>query len=307
MEKNRCNLVKLVDNGLTNIKIGELYGVSRDTIRRWLKIYDIERVVETTHPNLIVDYFETIDTKDKAYWLGYLSADGYVDKDGSKLVLDLANKDKELLFKFCDAVGANKDKISERIHKCGSISNKIVIYGKGFVNHLILLGCTNNKSFTLKLNDFNDEKLDLAYLMGYYDGDGFANSSQICGASKDFMYGVKIKYNLKFNPKERNGLFTLNLGASLKRKLLINYENSLPRKRLLYDGDKSYKTNGIEYPRIKKFNVDKETLTNLLDIKSYVEIGKMFGVSDNSIRKRAKKLGIILKPSRRYCSSGVEH
>ena len=76
---------------------------------------------------------------------------------------------------------------------------------------------------------------------------------------------------------------------------------------MLYDGDKSYKTNGIEYPRIKKFNVDKETLTNLLDIKSYVEIGKMFGVSDNSIRKRAKKLGIILKPSRRYCSSGVEH
>lgn len=43
----------------------------------------------------------------------------------------------------------------------------------------------------------------------------------------------------------------------------------------------------------KKFEVTKEELANLLKEKSMVSIGKMFGVSDNAIRKRAKKLGII--------------
>jgi len=299
MEKSKGNLAKLVNGGLTNVDIGKIYGVSRDTIRRWLNYYDIERVRITPHPNLIVNYFETIDTKDKAYWLGYLSADGYISKDGGKLVIDLSSKDKSLLLKFCKGVGANENKITDRVHKCGSVSNKLIVYGKEFVNHLIKLGCTNNKSFTLKFNNFENEELDMAYLMGYFDGDGMANSSEICGASLEFMEGVKTKYNLKFDIKERNGVYTLNLGAKLKRKLLTNYMDSLSRKRLLYWGDKSYKTNGIDPPREKKFDIDKETLMNLIENNSYSDIGKMFGVSDNSIRKRAKKLGIILKPRRK--------
>jgi len=299
MEKCKGDLERLVDKGLTNVEISKIYGVSRDTIRRWLNSYNIVRIKTVPHPNLIIDYFESIDTKDKAYWLGYLSADGYISKDNGRLVIDLNAKDKNLLLNFCKDVGANKNKITERIHKCGSTSNKLNIYGKEFVSHLIKLGCTNNKSFTLKFKNFENEELDMAYLMGYFDGDGMANSSKICGASLEFMEGVKKKYKLKFEIKYRNGLYTLNLGAKLKRRLLANYEDSLTRKRLLYWGDKSYKTNGIKPPRKNKFDVDKQTLIDLIENNSYVEIGNMFCVSDNSIRKRAKKLGIILKPRRK--------
>lgn len=43
----------------------------------------------------------------------------------------------------------------------------------------------------------------------------------------------------------------------------------------------------------RKFEVSKNDLEKLLETKTMVGIGKLFGVSDNAIRKRAKKLGLI--------------
>lgn len=42
-----------------------------------------------------------------------------------------------------------------------------------------------------------------------------------------------------------------------------------------------------------KFEISEIDLKILLDSKSLCEIGRMFGVSDNAIRKRAKKFGIL--------------
>ena len=50
----------------------------------------------------------------------------------------------------------------------------------------------------------------------------------------------------------------------------------------------------------RKFEVSKEELESLIKEKPMTEIGKMFGVSDNAIKKRCKKLGIELKPMRGY-------
>lgn len=48
----------------------------------------------------------------------------------------------------------------------------------------------------------------------------------------------------------------------------------------------------------RKFNPSKEELVNLLKEKPMTEIGKMFGVSDNAVKKRCKKFGIELIPMR---------
>lgn len=50
--------------------------------------------------------------------------------------------------------------------------------------------------------------------------------------------------------------------------------------------------------RKSKFEVSKEDLINLVAEKPLTELGKMFGVSDNAIKKRCAKLGIELKPMR---------
>lgn len=41
----------------------------------------------------ILTYFENIDTEEKAYWLGFLYADGYVNANEDKIELCLAEKD----------------------------------------------------------------------------------------------------------------------------------------------------------------------------------------------------------------------
>ena len=44
--------------------------------------------------NLKEDIFEVIDTPEKAYWLGFLYADGYVQTRGYMIALTLSSKDK---------------------------------------------------------------------------------------------------------------------------------------------------------------------------------------------------------------------
>lgn len=43
----------------------------------------------------------------------------------------------------------------------------------------------------------------------------------------------------------------------------------------------------------RKFEISSNELAELIATKSLCEIGRMFGVSDNAIRKRAKKFGIL--------------
>ena len=47
--------------------------------------------------------FEKIDTEEKAYWLGFLYADGYVDPERGEIILGLAEKDKEHINKFINS------------------------------------------------------------------------------------------------------------------------------------------------------------------------------------------------------------
>lgn len=59
-------------------------------------------------------------------------------------------------------------------------------------------------------------------------------------------------------------------------------------------------TNCHSKNRNKKFDLTKEQLEKLVKEKPMTEIGKMFGVSSNSIKKRCKRLGIELKDMRGY-------
>ena len=61
------------------------------------------------------NYFEKIDTEDRAYWLGFLYADGNVsygkDKNGNKkgctVEVTLSEKDKSHLYKFLKCLNAD--------------------------------------------------------------------------------------------------------------------------------------------------------------------------------------------------------
>lgn len=256
------------------------------------------------HPNLKIDFFENIDSKEKAYWLGFLYADGYISKR-NETVIALSKKDVEQVENFCNSVGANKEKIKARTHPCESRSVSIKISSVKFTNYIIKQGCVNAKSKIIKLPDFNDDNLDLAFLSGYYDGDGAANSCELYCGSKEFLQQIKNKYNIKFEVKKKDRVFLLNLGADFKRKIIKNYPECMERKKNTFAGDRRNKLKGIN-PNIRRgenlerFKTTKEELELLMKQYPNTKIAKMFGVSGKSIEKRAKKLGIQRESRRGY-------
>lgn len=59
------------------------------------------------------DYFECLDSQEKAYFLGFLAADGSVHNKANRLTICLAKRDVDVIEKLCDALSYNKSHIIE--------------------------------------------------------------------------------------------------------------------------------------------------------------------------------------------------
>lgn len=98
-------LQELYDLGLSNTKIAEIYGVERGTIFYWSKKLGIKSK-RYAKPIYVEDFFDKINSKEKAYMLGFLLGDGAIDKIGN-LECSIAMADKEVLYHFKDWTGCN--------------------------------------------------------------------------------------------------------------------------------------------------------------------------------------------------------
>lgn len=69
---------RLYSSGKTLSQVSDIVGVSPSLISKWLKQYGCK--LRPPRSNYVVDedYFSTIDTEAKAYWLAFIWCDGYV-------------------------------------------------------------------------------------------------------------------------------------------------------------------------------------------------------------------------------------
>lgn len=153
--------------------------------------------------NLQADYFNSINTSEKAYWLGFIMADGYVCIEHKKknvrrrLGLCLNQSDKTHLEKFCKALNSNHVIKFRKDHK----NNKVYllayveIYNKQICLDLIKHGCVPNKSKTLMFPSISNE-LFFDFIRGYFDGDGhisFKGSSiEFVKKNSDIAIGITM-------------------------------------------------------------------------------------------------------------------
>lgn len=126
------------------------------------------------------DYFNEIDTAEKAYWLGFLYADGCITRfyrgerlKSMSLELTLQDEDCEHLVKFNNALESNVP-IQHRIIAEKYKADRIVINSTKMCRDLIKLGCTPTKSLTLEFpsNNIVPLKFIRDFIRGYFDGDG---------------------------------------------------------------------------------------------------------------------------------------
>lgn len=155
----------------------EKYKITSVTISKHLKKNKIEIRDPLQKYNYDEDYFEVIDTEEKAYWLGFLGADGCINesKTYKSLELGLKAEDKDHIEKFVIAIKGDLSMIKDRTTRAaGKIfhSNRVTVNCTKMAKDLIDKGVTPKKSFTLQFPPFLQSNLLGPYMRGYFDGDG---------------------------------------------------------------------------------------------------------------------------------------
>ena len=160
------------DRSLT--KVGEKYGVRRQTISKYLKDMGIEVVNYQNRARLDETVFDSMDTEEQFYWLGFLYADGNISKTGNRLELTLALKDIDHLEKFRNFLKLTTE--IKTVLRNGHYACRLYVRNKHLWRTLNNLGCVPCKSLILefpKKEIFKNNKMFiLHFIRGYVDGDG---------------------------------------------------------------------------------------------------------------------------------------
>lgn len=118
-----------------------------------------------------IRYFQNINSHLKAYFLGYIAADGCVSqitKSSKGLTITLHSKDRCVLDLFRECIGCE--------HPIYILKNNLVRFqlcNKDLVQDLENLGITQRKTFTLQNILINIPKeFRSSFILGFFDGDG---------------------------------------------------------------------------------------------------------------------------------------
>lgn len=120
-------------------------------------------------------YFDVIDTEAKAYWLGFLAADGYVSTR-NELSVSLAAKDAGHLAKLRDALSSTHPLLDVTKRDGRHPQVRLVIQSAGLTEALASHGVTNRKSATMEPPVLGPD-LMRHFWRGAFDGDGCVTST----------------------------------------------------------------------------------------------------------------------------------
>ena len=164
---NICNLYQ--NNNYSMQKIADIYSCSIKPINDILKN---NKIIKRSYTRSLFNenYFEKIDSFDKAYFLGLLMADGCNYKEG--FTLSLQERDYEIIELFKKYIKFT-GKINYRKHTNPKYQNicRIKIHSKVISEQLSKLNVIPNKSLSCKFPNIPEE-FHSHFIRGVFDGDG---------------------------------------------------------------------------------------------------------------------------------------
>lgn len=203
----------IIEDYKNNVSIRQLeikYNTGRASISKFLTEKGIKTTVgnhyrKYTHNE---DFFEIIDIEEKAYWLGFMYADGWISDYSNRYGQDhfgisLAIEDEEHLKKFLKSLSAtnpiNYD--NSGLKKNQSRLAKVELTSQKTVDDLIKNGCFKKKTLILKPPTTVPKELLPHFIRGFFDGDG----SIIKTAGKFYEQYHKYNYSVSFSCMEEIG------------------------------------------------------------------------------------------------------
>ena len=162
-------------SGLSTKQIAVQFATDGGTIYHHLERMGLELRTPSQskrHYTVWEEAFERIDTEEKAYWLGFLYADGCVlrQRNRGRVILILQAKDYSHVekFRYC----LNSDYPIYSFPKSSSVGIRIA--SEKMFNDLVLHGCVPRKSLYLQWPKSLAFNLSRHFIRGYFDGDGSA-------------------------------------------------------------------------------------------------------------------------------------
>lgn len=157
------------------------------------------------------NYFEYVDSNEKAYWLGFIAADGCITKRGNSkcLSINLQAADRCILEQFKLDLGYEGNIYDLPIRKRNPKPQVMIrLNSELFCNHLEKYSITERKSFTIQFPNI-EEQYKSHYIRGFFDGDGCISVGKYCkrvtfySGSLDFLKSIESAMSNSLDIKPR--------------------------------------------------------------------------------------------------------
>ena len=173
-EKEKEEIIKLHKEGMALKKIGEKCGSGFKPIIRVLK-KEGEYIIRQS-PNYRRgricnhNFFDIIDTEEKAYWLGFIVADGHNGEDKKYISISSHKKDLEHIELFRKTLRSDHSITIDKKWQCVVIS----IYSKQLSQTLSGYNIHHRKTYDMdgKVLGHIPDAFIHHFIRGYFDGDG---------------------------------------------------------------------------------------------------------------------------------------
>lgn len=244
-------------NGIRGLTLQTKWQISRSTMGRILEASDITTSKRKYRYN--ERYFRAITSEARAYFLGYLTTDGYIVEGPKRYVVTLTSTDPEIPRAFAAALGNGIPvyEIPPRHQRRNSTEYRVSACSKLMAADLVALGVRQAKSLREVFCEDVPARLTRHYLRGLFDGDGtigvYPNGDQrpqlrmgIVGSkqllnrvAETLTERVRIPLLKARCRTEDNGLYCLQYSGNILARDICAwlYDRAtiyLPRKRNIY-------------------------------------------------------------------------
>lgn len=244
MTEFQKEVLNLIDEGYAVSEISKKLNRSKSSVSSVIKRFNVKPKKNLNSNELDHNYFDNIDSEDKAYFLGFLIADGTISsgshRSEGRIGFLIQEEDSYILEKLKEKL-RSKNQIYRRENHKGALNRKIQASFRWTSKHMsqllkskygIISNKTQNIDFEFPLETIPKEYIG-DFIRGFIDGDGSFESHEgtftpsIVGTSKKWLCQigdiVSAETELNYSITEIKGktcnYYTLRWSANRVNKL----------------------------------------------------------------------------------------
>ncbi|MCI6457649.1 MAG: LAGLIDADG family homing endonuclease [Clostridiales bacterium] len=173
------DILELYNSGNSIYAISKLYNVTHKVINRIIIENNLIKRDGRKKHFYNQTIFNNIDSPEKAYWLGFILADGYINEKKAFMRIKLQECDKNHLDKFVKFIDGDKGMIKYETHNITYNKQYYVeVNGREFIkslnNHNIRQGKSSKEHIAKIPFEYRKD-----YIRGLFDGDGHIEEKRI--------------------------------------------------------------------------------------------------------------------------------